>query len=68
MPLFEVAILETPTKKDFEECGQMEKLIFGPQAVVANDSQSAGISAVLDSANEIKVDRSRMKVLVRPFE
>lgn len=66
--LFEVAILEEPTKKDFEEHGQIEKLIFGPEAVVAKDSQSAGISAVLDSAEDIKVDRSRMRVLVRPFE
>jgi len=67
MPLFEVAILEEPTKKDREEEGTIEKLVFGPTAVVARDSQSAGISAVLDCAAEIKVDRSRMQVLVRPF-
>ena len=66
--LFEVAILETPTKKEFEEHGQNEKLIFGPHPVVANDAQSAAVSVVLDNAENIKVDRSRMKVLVRPFE
>lgn len=64
MPLFEVAILENPTKKEAED-GAIEKLVFGPKAVVAKDSQSAAISAVLDE--QVKVDRSRMAVLVRPF-
>jgi len=66
--LYEVAILETPTKKESEE-GKTERLVFGPKAVVANDPQSAGISAVLDGNNgdKIEVDRARMKVLVRPF-
>lgn len=65
MPLFEVAILEQPTKKEVEETGAIEKLVFGPQAVIAKDTQSAGIAAVLD--HEVKVDRARMMVLVRPF-
>jgi hypothetical protein len=67
--LFEVAILETPTKKEQED-GKTERLVFGPKAVVANDGQSAAIAAVLDgdgSGTKIEVDRSRMKVLVRPF-
>lgn len=65
MPLFEVAILEIPTKKELEE-GGAEKLVLGPKAVVASDSQSAAIAAVMDST-EIKIDRTRMQVLVRPF-
>ena len=66
--LFEVAILEKPTKKEQED-GKSERLVFGPRAVVANDSQSAAIAAVLDGDNgsKIEVDRSRMTVLVRPF-
>lgn len=64
--LYEVAILEKPTKKEVEESGAAEKLVFGPKAVVANDPQSAAIAAVLDGG-EIKVDRLRMTVLVRPF-
>lgn len=66
--LFEVAILETPTKKEKEE-GKTERLVFGPKAVIANDTQSAAIAAVLDGDNgsKIEVDRSRMHVLVRPF-
>lgn len=65
MPLFEVAILERPTKKEAEE-GKSERLVFGPKAVVANDGQSAAIAAVLDGGT-IDADRARMEVLVRPF-
>ena len=65
MPLFEVAILERPTKTDSEN-GKTERLVFGPKAVVAADSQSAAIAAVLDGGT-IEVDRQRMEVLVRPF-
>ena len=65
MPLFEVAILEQPTKKEAEE-GSVEKLVFGPKAVIAKDTQSAAIAAVMDG-EKITVDRTRMTVLVRPF-
>lgn len=65
MPLFEVAIIETPTKKDAEE-GKCERLVLGPKAVIASDSQSAAIAAVLDS-DKPEMDRTRMQVLVRPF-
>lgn len=65
MPLFEVAILETPTKNEAED-GKSERLVFGPKAVVARDGQSAGIAAVLD-AGTVEVNRDRMVVLVRPF-
>jgi len=66
MPLFEVAILEKPTKKEAEE-GASEKLVFGPKAVVARDNQSAAIAAVMDGEVPKDIDRSRMEVLVRPF-
>ena len=66
MPLFEVAILETPTKKEAEE-GKGERLVFGPKAVVSTDQQSAAIVAVLDAAEIAKCDKNRMQVLVRPF-
>jgi len=69
MPLYEVAILEQPTKNERED-GASERLIFGPAAVVAKDEQGAAISAVLDrqdSEHSLEVDRSRMTILVRPF-
>lgn len=68
MPLFEVAILEQPTKKEAEE-GKVERLVFGPEPVVARDAQSAAIAAVLgEKQTELPpFDKSRMEVLVRPF-
>jgi hypothetical protein len=66
MPLFEVAILQKPTKKEAEDGGS-EKLIMGPKSVVARDDQSAAISAVMDGGLPADFDRSRMEVLVRPF-
>ena len=68
MPLFEVAILELPTKKEIEEGTSVERLAFGPKFVVAKDGQSAAIRSVLDNSEAAgKVDQSRMQVLVRPF-
>ena len=64
MPLFEVAILERPTKKEADE-GAGERLVFGPKAIVANDAQSAAIAAVMGEG--VKVEKSRMVVLTRPF-
>jgi hypothetical protein len=66
MPLFEVAIIEKPTKKDAEE-GKGERLVFGPKAVVARDIQSAGIAAVMSGDAPKDVDMARAEVLVRPF-
>lgn len=68
MPLFEVVILEKPTKKAAEE-GAVETLVFGPAPVIAKDTQSAAINAVLSGANDkVKsADPSRLEVLVRPF-
>ena len=63
--LYEVAILEMPTKKELEENSAAEKLVFGPKAVIARDAQSAAVTAVLD--NDVKVDKTRMNILVRPF-
>lgn len=67
MPLFEVVILELPTQKQAEE-GKLERLVLGPEPMIAADPQGAAVSVAMDKASEIKVDRSRMKVLVRPFE
>ena len=68
MPLFEVAIIEEPTKKEAEE-GQQEKLIFGPEAIIARDIGSAGIVVVLENEGlrDVTINKDRMKVLIRPF-
>jgi len=64
--LFEVALVQQPTKKEQEE-GQMEKLIMPPTPVIARDDQSAAVAAVLQAKEKIECDMSRIQVLVRPF-
>jgi hypothetical protein len=65
MPLYEVAILEHPTKEDIDR-GQLPELKFGPEAIVARDPNGAAVKAVLDGAAK-DVDKDRMEVIVRPF-
>jgi hypothetical protein len=65
MPLFEVAIIESPTKNEAED-GKQERLVFGPKAVIAADAQSAAIAAVM-GGEKPDVAMERMQVLVRPF-
>lgn len=67
MPLFEVAIIKKPTKKELEEGTGNEELVFGPRAVLARDSQSAAITAVTGKEAPVGLDMSRAEVLVRPF-
>jgi hypothetical protein len=65
--LFEVAILETPTKEEKED-GKAENLLFGPKGIVANNERSAGVVAVMEGKpGEGNIDQSRMVVFVRPF-
>lgn len=65
MPLFEVAIIERPTKKEAED-GATERLVFGPKAVIARDSQGAVVAAMLGGEKPI-VELNKAEVLVRPF-
>lgn len=63
MPVFEVVIVQKPTKKDAED-GAIETLLLGPKAVVAKDEQSAAIGAAMSMPG---VDLTRIDVKVRPF-
>lgn len=67
MPLFEVAIVQQPTKKEVEEGTGQEVLLFGPKAVLARDSQTAAIAAVTGGDAPKALDMTRAQVLVRPF-
>jgi hypothetical protein len=66
MPVFEVVIVQKPTKKEAEE-GGIEKLLFGPKAVVAKDGQAAAIGAVMGGELPKDSDLTRIDVLIRPF-
>ncbi len=66
MPLFEVALVEEPTKKEQEEEGKQDRLVyFTPTPIVAKDSHEASIDAYM--ACDEKVEKDRLKVYVRPF-
>ena len=65
MPLFEVAILELPTKNERED-GKGERLVMAPKAVVAKDGQTAAVAASLELPKDA-VDFSRAEIIVRPF-
>lgn len=67
MPLFEVAIIQKPTKKESEEGTGKEVLMFGPKAVLARDAQTAAITAVTGTDAPQGLDMARAEVLVRPF-
>lgn len=63
--LFEVAILEKPTKQDAEK-GVTERIVLAPTAVTAKDRDGA-IVAALKSTTLRDVDTNRIDVLVRNF-
>jgi hypothetical protein len=67
MPLFEVAIIQTQTKKEAEDGVGGEKLLFGPKFVIARDSQNAALGAVMGEDAPKGIDMNKAQVLVRPF-
>ena len=68
MPLFEVAVLEQPQKKKKDEKPKLEKLLFGPKAVMGHDVASVGYQVLLENADKFKgKDYTLLKVIVRPF-
>jgi len=67
MPLFEVAIIEKPTKKERDD-GAKERLVLGPKAVIAASKETAGIAAAVEATKDLAdLDFGRCEVLVRPF-
>jgi len=67
MPLFEIAIIQKPTKKEIEEGTGEEVLLFGPKPVTGRDAQVAAIKAVTGKDAPVDIDMNRAEVLVRPF-
>lgn len=66
--LYEVAILELPTKKDLEEGTGRTRLVLAPRPVIAEDQQAAAVLAVIESPGELNgIAKERMQILVRPF-
>jgi hypothetical protein len=70
MPLFGVAVLEQPTKKERED-GKSERLLFGPEYDTGTDGQAVALKILLNAQHNGKLpsdlDMSRAQVLVSPF-
>lgn len=67
MPLFEVAIISTLSKKEIDEGSTSEKILFGPEFVLAKDDATAALGAMLGPNAPKDIDLNRAQVLVRPF-
>lgn len=67
VPLYEVAILQKPTKKEVDEGTGTEKLVYGPKCVVARDDAGAMVAAMADGDKPTIDDINRIEVIVRPF-
>lgn len=65
MPLYEVAIIEKPTRRE-SESGVNEKLVYGPKPVIARNAQNAVVVALL-GGDKPEFDVNKVEVLVRLF-
>jgi len=63
--LYEVAILEHPTKKE-KDAGTIENLLLVPTPIVAKNEDAAKLAA-LKKIDLGKTDPERLEVLIRPF-
>lgn len=67
MPLFEIAMIQTQTKKEAEDGVGGEKLLFGPKFVLAKDGPTAALAAMMGDDAPKGIDLNRTQVIVRPF-
>jgi hypothetical protein len=65
MPLYEVAALKRPTKKQLDEGTGKEELLLPPTPVVAPNEMTAVAKAVQGVEGGIDLDTA--EVLIRPF-
>ncbi len=66
MPLFDIAVISAPSKKEIED-GVTEKLLFGPKSICAATEQAAVFGIVQGEPSLNGIDFSKIKVLIRPF-
>lgn len=68
MPVFDILIVEHPTKKQREDEDALERVVAGPLQVVARTPQGAAYKATREAAEKLKgANEDRIEVLVRPF-
>lgn len=67
MPLFEVAVIRKPTKKEIEDGTVDEAMIMAPTPVIARDLQTAIIAALTKDGGIKGFDPNKCEVIGRPF-
>lgn len=68
--IFEYIVIQHPHKKDAEK-GELERVVTGPEVIVAKDAEHAKTEALLTlgtKTDELDFDAKRIEVLVRPFK
>ena len=66
MAVFEIIVLEHPSRKAAEDTGALERLILGPIAMVARDATSAGAKTIAEHGEALKgVNTDSMEVVER---
>lgn len=64
--LFQYVILWHPTESEAKD-GKRSKIIIGPTDILANDQNSANMSAVMAIPVEYKDQLDQIEVALRPF-
>ena len=64
--LFQYAVLWHPTVKEIED-GKKSKVIVEPKTILANDQQSAAMSAAMEIPAEYKAQLDQIEIAMRPF-
>jgi len=65
--LYQVAVTLKPTKKEKEEEGKLEKLLYGPNEIIARSEQEAAIKILRGNEELNSHPLERLDIIVRPF-
>jgi len=66
MPLFQIAVVSVPTKKELEE-GETEKLIYWTEKPICAKNEQTAVLGVAMSDGLKGADLNKIQVIVLPF-
>ena len=65
--LFQYAIIWHPTEKEAKDDGKKSKVIVEPKIILAQDANSAALSAAMEIPAEYKETLEQVEIAMRPF-
>lgn len=65
--LFQFAILWHPTEKQVKDEGLKSKVIVDLKTILANDQNSASMSAAMEIPSDYKSQLDQVEIAIRPF-